>query len=79
MSISVSGKPGFKFVLLWCDDAHGSGWLVQTDREWFDFRLTPTGLVRLGRPHTGIHPFGRPHTGIHPSASSEEESNDHHK
>ena len=43
-----------RFVLLISDPGIGQVWGVATDREHFEFRVTPTGLIRLGETHREV-------------------------
>ena len=34
----------------------GVWYAIGTERQWFEFRVTPTGLIRVSEPVTGSHP-----------------------
>lgn len=41
-------------------DERGSWYAVGTKRGWIEFRVTPTGLVRVGPWRSGKHPYFTP-------------------
>ena len=51
----TAAKP-VRVSLLLDDEKIGTVWLLQTRREWLELRLTPSGLIRPGKPVRGTHP-----------------------
>ena len=51
-----------QYGLLHSDPKHGEWFVFQAPRQHFEVRVTPSGLVRLGKPQGGIHPAFAPPT-----------------
>ena len=47
----------FKVSTICLDEKHGDWFAIGTKKAYFEFRITPTGFIRLGKVKTEKHPY----------------------
>ena len=57
MSKNKAIRMPFKFSGICLDEKHGDWFAIGTKKAYFEFRITPTGFIRLGKVKTEKHPY----------------------
>jgi len=56
----MSKEPEIKFSKIHVSDRYGGWYAIGTKRGWLEFRVTPSGFIRVGKIEKGKHPYFTP-------------------